>query len=224
MNRVFIGYDERQPLAYSVCQHSVIANSTQPVAVTPLVANQLPIKRFGLTAFTYSRFLVPWLCQFDGDAIFMDPDIVVIGDIDELFEYCRGRNEAVVINPQQPKFEWPSVIYFNAEKCPVLSPDYVNDDSHDLFDLESWAGTVGAFPAEWNHCEGYAAESVITPKLIHYTEGIPCWPETKQTPLVSHWHKAREWATFSCDWVDLMGRSIHAKQTLRRFINSRVPS
>lgn len=66
MIRVFIGYDPRQPLAYNVMQHSIARHSSVPVAITPLILDQLPITRRGLTEFTYSRFLVPALCDFKG--------------------------------------------------------------------------------------------------------------------------------------------------------------
>ena len=71
---VFIGYDPRQPIAYNVAQYSVVKNASQPVSVTPLILSQLPITRRGLTEFTFSRFLVPWLTGFKGKSMFMDQD------------------------------------------------------------------------------------------------------------------------------------------------------
>ena len=36
------------------------------------------------TEFTYSRFLVPHLCDYRGKAIFMDNDMLCFGDVKEL--------------------------------------------------------------------------------------------------------------------------------------------
>ena len=68
MLNVFIGYDQRQPVAFQVAAHSIWKHASYPVAITRLQLNQLPIKKTGLTEFTYSRFLVPYLCQFQGTA------------------------------------------------------------------------------------------------------------------------------------------------------------
>ena len=77
MVKVFIGYDERQPVAFHTLVQSIIANSSLPVQVTPLVLHTLPAQRSGLTPFTFSRFLVPFLCEFQGWGIFLDIDIMM---------------------------------------------------------------------------------------------------------------------------------------------------
>ena len=43
-----------------------------------------PLDPLQSTEFTYSRFLVPYLCQYEGKAIFMDCDRLCLGDIKEL--------------------------------------------------------------------------------------------------------------------------------------------
>src|SRR5437879_2363173 len=103
--RIFIGYDPRQPIAYNVLQHSIIRHASRPVAITPLILAQLPIKRRGLTEFTYSRFLVPWLCHYQGQAVFLDSDMIVKGDIAELF-FKFNADVAMMI--EQAEFEWAS--------------------------------------------------------------------------------------------------------------------
>jgi len=45
-----------------------------------------PLDPLQSTEFTYSRFLVPYLCQYEGKAIFMDCDMLCLGDIKELDE------------------------------------------------------------------------------------------------------------------------------------------
>lgn len=211
--RVFIGYDSRQPLAYNVLQHSIVRHSSKPVSITPLILNQLPIKRRGLTDFTYSRFLVPWLCDFKGFGVFMDADMVVRSDIVDLFEQA-DKEAAVSVMLDQHKFEWGSMMVFNNEKCSVLTPEFIEDTKNPLLDL-AWAGTLGSIKPEWNHCVGYA-EPRGDAKLYHYTQGIPCWPETNHLDEDPHWIEERAFLTKTCSWKDLMGKSVHAKPVLQR--------
>ena len=96
LHRVFIGYDPRQPLAYNLCQFSIVKRSTAPVAVSPLMIDQLPLTRVGLTTFTFSRFLVPWLCDYQGWALFMD--------CDDWNEDVRKKQRYFIIAVRSPSF------------------------------------------------------------------------------------------------------------------------
>lgn len=210
--RVFVGYDERQPVAYNVMQHSLARHASLPVAITPLILRQLPLKRKGLTNFTYSRFLVPYLMGFKGWALFVDPDMVVTGDIVELFR-CADPEADVMVNTQQPEFEWGSAMLFNCEKCSVLTPEYIEDRANPLFDLK-WAKTVRPFPPEWNFCVRYTEPAPA--KLYHFTEGIPAWKETAGAPEDVHWEREHKVMNSTVRWAELMGGSIHAERTLKR--------
>jgi hypothetical protein len=213
--RVFIGYDPRQPLAYSVLQHSIVKNSSKPVAITPLILSQLPIKRRGLTEFTFSRFLVPWLCNFKGKAVFLDADMVVTGDIAELFSDEADDMSAVLVMQDQARFEWGSVMLFRCGSCLKLTPEFIDNEENNLLDL-SWAPYIGHLPAEWNHCAGYMKAKEA--KLYHFTQGIPCWYETQGLSEDTIWHEAKKAATHTVPWRDLMGTSVHAAPTMRRMI------
>lgn len=213
MHKIFIGYDPRQPIAYNVLQHSIAVNSSEPVSITPLILLQLPIKRRGLTEFTYSRFLVPYLCDFRGKALFLDADMVVTGDIAELF-HAENMN-AVSVMQDQARFEWASAMLFNCGACNRLVPEFVNDETNKLFDL-AWAPYVGELPAEWNHCVGYAEPKEA--KLYHYTQGLPFYPETKGLPEDAAWEEARRTANSTVSWNELMGKSVHREPVLRRML------
>ena len=90
---VFIGYDEGEKIAYHVLAESIRRNSSGPVAITPLCLNNLP--KFTRekntnqsTDFAFSRFLVPYLSNFDGWSIFMDCDMMFRGDIYNLYNHA----------------------------------------------------------------------------------------------------------------------------------------
>lgn len=203
--RVFIGADPRQPVALTVAAHSVAWHSSVPVSITPLILKQLPIKRRGLTEFTFSRFLVPWLCGFRGKALFMDADMIVQGDIAELFEL--GGMNAVSVVQDQERFEWPSMMLFNCSACLRLTPEFIDDKKNQLFDL-AWAPYVGSLPKEWNSVLGYGPVEG-KPKLLHWTRGIPVWEETQGLPQDEVWFSELEAANSTCAYNDLMAKSIH---------------
>ena len=200
--RIFIGYDQRQPIAFSVLQHSIISRSSGPVQITPLILSQLPIKRRGLTEFTFSRFLVPWLCNYEGRALFLDADMLCLADIGELFSLAQGDGVQIVLN--ELKFEWPSMMLFNCASCTLLTPEHV-ETSPDLFKM-NWAPTYG-LPFEWNHIVGYDRPNPA--KLVHFTKGIPVWEETRNCEYAEDWHLERRSAMTTCSFGGLMGGSRH---------------
>ena len=209
--RIFIGTDPRQPVAWVVLANSIARHSSIPVEITPLVLKQLPITRRGLTEFTYSRFLVPYLCKFMGRALFLDADMIVTGDIAELANDLTDCKSSVRVMQDQERFEWPSMMLFNNYNCQTLTPGYVQNQANSLFDLAWSDHGVGVLPNEWNRVVGYGDER-MDGKLYHWTRGIPIWPETQDkngTPQDKLWMKECKIAVSSCSYADLMGGSIH---------------
>ncbi len=206
--RIFIGFDPRQPLAYNVLQYSLLGNSSAPLAITPLVLRTLPIKRVGLTEFTYTRYLVPWLCNYTGFALFLDADIVCNADIAELFQ-CATYEHGVMVAANKPGFERPAVMLFNNARCTALTPSFIEHGAPQ--DLERWAGSVGEFPSEWAYCVGYNHDDT-PPKMVHYTGGIPIWPETQDSKFADIWHAYHAGLNASVGYNDLMRNSVHHKR------------
>src|SRR5689334_309825 len=85
--RVFIGFRDRPAVSYHVLCASIMKHASKPVAIIPLVLPTLPMQRRGLTPFTFSRFICPYLCGFHGKSVFLDADIMLRADITELFSY-----------------------------------------------------------------------------------------------------------------------------------------
>lgn len=230
MLRVFIGYDARQPISYNVLQFSILRRASIPVCITPLVIETLPLKRTGLTPFTWSRFLVPWLCEFNGPALFMDSDMLCLGDIKDLIETnginandawnapheMRGLSNwpAVAVSQNQHQFEWASMIYFNCahENNRMLTPDFVEktDGLHRI----NWIRpeNLGHLPSHWNHLVGYDPPRTDA-KLVHFTQGLPIYPETEGSEYAQAWRDEHKAMNFAEPWAVLMGKSVHAAQT-----------
>lgn len=212
--KVFIGYDPRQPLAHQVAAHSVWRHASKSVSITSLQLSQLPLTRRGLTEFTYSRFLVPWLCRYvDEYALFIDSDVLVRGDIVELLalamldDLTAAEPRSVWVVPHAKHFERPSVMVFRPDRCRALTPEFVDSPQSDVFRL-GWAEGVGELPREWNHLVGYDPPNADA-KLVHFTAGIPCWPETENCEHSQEWRKTAKESFSTVSFAALMGPSVH---------------
>jgi hypothetical protein len=211
--RVFIGMDERQPVAYTMAQTSFMRNSSRPVAITALRLSQLPLTRRGLTDFTYARYLVPWLCNYEGHALFVDGDVLCLGDVAEL---PWDAPEAVSIVPHTTvqkngetvsvQFERPSVMLFNCAACKRLTPEYIQSGKPQTLE---WAPSIGELPKPWNYLVGYNTGGDA--KLAHFTMGLPCFDETAKDEFAADWAEIAAYAGKTCTWEELMGDSVHAK-------------
>ncbi len=159
---------------------------------------------------------MPYLTDYKGVSMFMDPDMVVTGDVCELLDACDIIQHSVFVQQDQPEFEWPSMMVFSGPRCKKLTPEFVQDEKNVLFDME-WALSVGDLPPEWNHCVGYQEPKPA--KLYHYTMGLPIWPEVadlfpENQIFVDEFQKA----VSSVTWNELMGSSVHADH-LRKLRN-----
>ncbi|MBS0286670.1 MAG: glycosyltransferase [Proteobacteria bacterium] len=195
--RLFVGYFEWSPIHYHAFVQSVLQHATHPVAITPLKLNHL--KGFftrertpdQLTDFSYSRFLVPYLCNYEGWAIFMDgADMMLREDISKLWALRDEAYDVMLVKhadiqgehqfqgktiSSYKMFNWSSLMLFNNAKCTKLTLDYVNNaDYHELHQFKWLAHVdrIGDLPATWNHLVGYhpPREDVA---LVHWTQGVP---------------------------------------------------
>ena len=210
--RIYIGIDPRQPVAYNVLQWSITRRASRPVSIVPLVLPQLPITRRGLTDFTYSRYLCPKLSGYQGVSIFMDADMLVLGDIHRIVD-CMNGDHDVYVRKSDQRFEWASLMLFDNSKCQTLTPKFINDEKNSPQDL-TWAKSIGDLPTEWNFCVGYDPNAKKTPHVIHYTAGIPHFPETKDCDFAMEWWEEYESMTANCSWLELMGDSVHAEMVI----------
>lgn len=90
MLRIFIGWDSRFPEPADVLSYTLLKHSSIPLEIRYLKLDELKLSRqhdpLASTEFTYSRFLLPHLCNFRGSALFLDNDMLCLGDIREIAE------------------------------------------------------------------------------------------------------------------------------------------
>ena len=211
MINLYVGYDEREAIAYHVFCHSVIKNTSVPVKITPLVLSQL--KEFKETHqdrsndFVYSRFLTPYLNEYDGWAVFVDGDMICQADLKELIGVADPNKAIMVvkhdyqtkasikylgnINENYPRKNWSSVILWNCShpKHKILTPEFVSNQTGKFLHRFSWLddNDIGELPVEWNWlaCE---YEKNTEAKLIHYTLGTPCFKDFRDTDMAEIWY------------------------------------
>ena len=199
--KVFIGYDPREDIAYQVCKHSILKH--QPDAdVRPLKQSELrdggwytrPADKLASTEFTFTRFLIPELANFNGWAVFMDCDMILTTDIKELFDQADDRYAVMCVKHDYkvkeefkmdgqkqtiyPRKNWSSVMLFNCghPSNARLDQDMVNEKELNgaYFHRFSWLedSEIGELDHTWNYLVG-VYNDIEKPKLLHYTEGGP---------------------------------------------------
>ena len=211
MIRVFIGYDSREAVAYGVLAHSINRHASQPVAIAPVMLDQLKSvfhrERNALqsTEFSFSRFLVPWMCGYEGWALFMDCDMLMRADVARLWELRDDRFAVQVVKHMhvpkeetkflvavQTKYEkknWSSVMLMNCGKCRALTPEFVNRASGLELHQFKWLGDdglIGELPSGWNHLVDYDPPRADA-SLLHYTIGGPWFPEYADCQYADEW-------------------------------------
>jgi hypothetical protein len=216
MIRVFIGYDDREAAAFGVLSHSIHARSTEPVSIAPLRLSELagvykrPRDPLQSTDFSFSRFLAPHLCGYEGWAIFMDCDMLVLDDIAKLWRLRDHRYAVQVVKhvhvpKEEVKFlgavqtkyakkNWSSVMLMNCAKCTALTPDYVNAASGlELHQFKWLEGDhlIGEIPPAWNHLVGYDAPRRDA-SLVHYTIGGPYFEGYRDCEYAREWFAERD--------------------------------
>lgn len=210
MLRIFVGFDERQRVSFTTLATSIFETASRPVTVSPLVLRTLPITRRGLTPFTFSRFLVPWLCNYEGAAVFMDADMLLASDITEL-EMQISEEVAVSVVRSLDLYEQTSFMLLNCAHPShrKLTPEFVQETDVSLHGLE-WVGEseIGSLDPKWNQLIGYQ-DVDLTQGNIHYTMGIPAFPETASSPGAELWRKNAQLGMSAVPWAEIMGQSVH---------------
>ncbi len=205
MNKVYIGFDSSnygQQLAFDVCKRS-IEKFNKDIEVIKLVKQDLIDQKLfwredktGATEFTYTRFLVPYLNNYDGWALFCDSDFLWTCDVNELFEkYSDSKNAVSCVKhnytnchgktkmdgrPQEfyPRKNWSSLMLFNCSHPDVkkLTLEAVSTEKPAWLHRMQWAKDeeIGEIDKSYNYLVEYYDDNKI--KALHYTDGGPWHP------------------------------------------------
>lgn len=193
-------------------------HSTVPLDIIPLKRSELQERGIYTrsqdpkqsTEFTYLRFLVPYLNNYKGWALFADDDFLWLGDVAELisklddryavmcvkhnYEPEVGKKLADVRQEPYPRKNWSSMLLINCGHPAnrTLTLDEVNTQPGSYLHRFTWIqddSLIGEIEYDWNflvqHHLPFANERL--PKAIHYTEGGPWFPDYRNTDYSDVW-------------------------------------
>lgn len=223
---VCIGFDPKETVAWHVLAHSILRRASRPVRILPVNLKQLagwcyrrpdPRSEGASTEFAFTRFLTPYLAG-GGTSVFLDADMLVLGDICELEEVAHTASSSDVLvvkhdytpktkrkfldQPQStyPCKNWSSVMVFNGYRtaCRKLTPAYINAAPPMHLHQFEWATNVGELDPAWNHLVGEYKPNPKA-KLVHFTNGGP-------------WFKAYQHCEYAKEWFDEFTDMCHCEE------------
>jgi len=218
--KIFIGYEEEYPEAYKVCKASIERfNNTHEIM--PLIKKNLikegiyyrPVEGEN-TDFAFTRFLVPYLCDYKGYALFCDGDFLwrcdpeeIEGFKDEEFALHVVKHPQIItsehmkmndhVNIPYEKKYWSSLMYMDCTKSEVLTVDYVNTaPASDLHSFK-WLPNdtvIGELPVTYNMLLGYY--QIDDPKVVHFTDGGPWLEGYENVEYADEWNEFLKRVTY----------------------------
>ena len=217
---VYVGYDSREDIAYQVCKHSIVRR--EPGAtVKPLKQKEMresglytrEIDKLASTEFTFTRFFIPYLQNYQGWAVFCDCDFLWTVPTTDLKQYCDPSKAVVVVQhdytPAEgvkmdgqkqtvyPRKNWSSMVLWNCAhpKNKILTPELLNKESGAFLHRFQWLDDedIGSLPHNYNWLVGWYKEPKDgVPKILHWTEGGPWFVDNY----------------FDCEYADLWKKEV----------------
>ncbi|MBO6805950.1 glycosyltransferase [Thalassospira sp.] len=182
--KVYVGSDRSQSLAVKVLEYSIKRHTDRQVEVIPMTDLKIPeprdVRQSQRTGFSFARWAIPELAGHKGKAIYVDADMQVFRDIDELWNVPLNGAKIAVLEPQRETAEnvhysknESSVMVLDCEKCDWtleglvkrLDDDFTYDGlMRDLCFLNE-QDIARTIPADWNRLESFPQ----TTGLLHFT-------------------------------------------------------
>lgn len=222
--RIFIGWDSREAecadvMAYSIREHATCAVDIrllkEPACRDLLGYN--PIPRGASTEFTYTRFLIPYICGYQGTALFTDCDMVCYGDVGDLqrqaldwsaaAEQGGGRWSLACVKhePQRitgavkmdgqpqiwyPRKNWSSVMLLNCAALTLWTKAIVEHAPGAYLHrfLDIPDDEIRSLDPAWNELYELGPDT----KIRHWTEGGPWFEECRDCQDADEWLKWRD--------------------------------
>lgn len=193
-------------------EYSIRKHTSAEVEILPTRQN---VQRVGGTHFGFVRFCIPSMFDYEGRAIYMDADQVVLADVEELFESLDGDHAVALVQrpvglfagrPVKPRNE-TSVMVLDCEKLKGWDPDHLFENVvpnrarlrpgqiryKDFVRLE-WLDPAMLQPLDprWNHYNVVHEDS----KLVHFSHVREQPWKRPSHPLTGFWEG---WLTEAMD-------------------------
>jgi hypothetical protein len=181
--RVYVGSDETQLLAAQVLEFSIRRLCPAPVEFDTMLDVKAPVPRDPRnqprTEFSFNRFAIPERAGYEGRALYLDADMLVLRNLLELWDIpCDG---GTVLHARSPNPRWPkqlSVLKLDCERLDWRLPDIIRDLDGGAYDyaelmtelcIEAPDRVRPTLPPEWNSLELHEPGRT---GLIHYTNMV----------------------------------------------------
>ena len=218
--RIYVGYDPREHDAYEVCKYSILHNTEANVEIIPIKQKKLRKQDIywreddplSSTEFTFTRFLIPYLAEYNGWALFIDCDFVFTDDVQNLFNHANDKyavmcaqhdykpKEGLKMDGKQqhvyPRKNWSSMMLINCAHPSnrKLDLNLVNNPNKTgaYFHRFSWLTDkeIGRLSHQWNWLVGhYKSPEHGTPQALHYTEGGPWFDDYRECEFNHIWYE-----------------------------------
>lgn len=194
--RIFIGAGDAQLIPALVLKHSILKHATMSVDVTIMNTWTHPMpkdkRNWPRTPFSFQRFMIPEKCNYQGHAIYMDSDMLVFGDVKDIWQapmedsvLCMRGSDTDKHRAQGSVFkvdcsdipQWKISSLVNALDKGAITYDWL------VFD--QWNMAPNGWNPNWNSLEEYIPGQT---KLLHYTEMYnQPWLRNPSHPLGHLW-------------------------------------
>jgi hypothetical protein len=213
--KIFIGFDQTESVAWHTLVSSIMRQSSMPLAIVPINLGNLKkiFKRERdpkqSNDFSFTRFLVPYLCDFKGYGIFLDCDMLLRCDIAEIFNVVQEQPSKAVyvvkhdytpreeikfhnsVQYKYPRKNWSSVVLWDAGHISnkQLTPEIVNTASGLYLHRFNWLedDQIGDLDIKWNWLIGEYEEPPADVKNVHWTVGGPYFNEYSTVDYSEEW-------------------------------------
>lgn len=169
--KVFVGHDSRWEAATKVCVASIHAN-TPDARVFRLDKGLLPKRdpHEARTEFSFLRFLIPWLCRYQGYAVYVEQDMLILDDLAKMMPPAGDWQVACVQHAYESSVKrpnWSSVMVLNCAELKHWTPGvYQTAPRKYLHELECVQRFEKLDP-RWNVLDVWRPDMGI----LHYTSG-----------------------------------------------------
>ena len=220
--KIFIGYDPKEAVAFHVLSHSLLERSSKPISIVPINLRNLKSlysrqhDQRQSNEFSFSRFLVPYLCNYEGFGIYMDCDMLALGDISTVLSDIDESHAVSVVkhdyeskvkvkylgNKQYsyPRKNWSSFIVWNCahQSNNAVNPDFIGDADAATLHRFLWLKDeeIGELSVKWNWLVGEYDNPTEDIKVLHWTLGGPYFEDYSNTEFSDEWRKEFESMTF----------------------------
>ncbi len=217
---IFIGYDPVESIAFHTLIQSVTHYASHPVSIVPVNIRNLKAHFYRerdpkqSNEFSFSRFLVPHLMDYNGWALFMDCDMMFREDVFNLFDEIKGQEGKAVyvvkhdyepgkglkyLNTVQyayPRKNWSSFVLWDCghPSNRKVTKEWVNQASGLELHRFTWLedAEIGELNVRWNWLVGDYINPPANVANVHWTLGGPYFNEYRDVDFHQEWFEMRD--------------------------------